>query len=475
MKEICNEHMTFQECELAIVRAAVDKAEEVQGRRVVRLPEVKKIINVVEKFLRKKQLICYGGTAINNILPKEDQFYNKDIEIPDYDFFSPSALKHAKELCDWYVNQGFLEVEAKSGVHHGTYKVYVNFMPVADITQMPRGLFDSLRASSIKVAGILYAPPNYLRMAMYLELSRPSGEVDRWEKVLKRLTLLNKHYHVTLLDCDNLTFQRQMSDPTNQEAIYKNVETTLVDQGAVFFGGYALSLYSQYMPKYLRKKLQHIPDFDVLSEEPLETAQIVKERLQDINISNVKLIKHPGVGEIISPHYEIKVGEDAIAFIYEPLACHSYNVIKVGSNKLKIATIDTMLSFYLAFIYADRPYYSPERIVCMAKFLFDVQQRNRLAQKGLLKRFSISCVGKQLTMEEIRNEKAEKFKELKADRSNPEYEEWFLRYRPGDKKLAQIQSKTSSKKKSKKSYSKKSKKSIKRSKSKSKKSKKSKK
>ena len=46
MKDICNEHMRFQECELAIVRAAVDKAEEVQGRRVVRLPEVKKIINV---------------------------------------------------------------------------------------------------------------------------------------------------------------------------------------------------------------------------------------------------------------------------------------------------------------------------------------------------------------------------------------------------------------------------------------------
>ena len=31
-------------------------------------------------------------------------------------------------------------------------------------------------------------------MLMYLELSRPAGDVSRWEKVLKRLTLLNKHY-----------------------------------------------------------------------------------------------------------------------------------------------------------------------------------------------------------------------------------------------------------------------------------------
>ena len=47
---------------------------------------------------------------------------------------------------------------------------------------------------AIQVANIFYCPPNYLRMAMYLELSRPDGDVSRWEKVLKRLTLLNKHY-----------------------------------------------------------------------------------------------------------------------------------------------------------------------------------------------------------------------------------------------------------------------------------------
>ena len=46
-------------------------------------------------------------------------------------------------------------------------------------------------------------------------------------------------------------------------------------------------------------------------------------------------------------------------------------------------------------------------------------------------------------------EKSEKFKLLKTDKNNPEYEAWFLRYRPGDKKLAQIQSNSSSSKKTK--------------------------
>ena len=43
---------------------------------------------------------------------------------------------------------------------------------------------------------------------MYLELSRPDGDVSRWEKVLKRLTLLNKHYPMKGLNCRVEDIQR---------------------------------------------------------------------------------------------------------------------------------------------------------------------------------------------------------------------------------------------------------------------------
>jgi len=89
-----------------------------------------------------------------------------------------------------------------------------------------------------------------------------------------------------------------------------------------------------------------------------------------------------------------------------------------------------MLSFYLAFIYADRIYYDINRILCMSQFLFDVQQHNRLKQTGLLKRFSINCYGKQPTLESMRFEKTEKYEELKGKRGSREFEEWFLRYIP---------------------------------------------
>ena len=169
---------SFQDKELAILREAVDKAEERAGKKIAQSEDVKKIMSIVENFLRAKKLVCYGGTAINNILPLQDQFYNKNIEIPDYDFYSSTALAHAKELADIYNKAGYEEVTASAGVHHGTFKVYVNFIPVADITQLTPELFKAVKKEAIMVNGILYAPPDFLRMAMYLELSRPDGDVS---------------------------------------------------------------------------------------------------------------------------------------------------------------------------------------------------------------------------------------------------------------------------------------------------------
>ena len=432
----CPPKMSFQDCELAILRKAIDKVEAVKGSSLLNTPEIKQIIQIVEQFIRRKKRICYGGTAINNILPAEDQFYDKSIELPDYDFFSSNALNDAIELANIYYSKGFEEVEAKAGVHKGTYKVFVNFIPVADITQLVPELYSSIKKEAIRVNGILYTPPNYLRMSMYLELSRPLGDVSRWEKVLKRLTLLNKAYPLKGEECSDVDIQRVFTGKKEEERdIYYEARDSLINQGVVFFGAMANRIYMKHHPSFKHKKMEHIPDFDVLSEDPETTATILKERLQDIGIKKVKTEKLKGVGEVIAPHYQVSVGEDIIAFIYEPLECHSYNVIRIGDKKVKIATIDTMLSFYLAFLYASKYYYQANRIVCMCQYLFEVQQKNRLKQKGVLKRFSINCYGQQSTLATSRAEKTEKYKELKGNRNSKEYKEWFLRYVPKEKKM----------------------------------------
>ena len=133
----------------------------------------------------------------------------------------------------------------------------------------------------------------------------------------------------------------------------------------VFFGGLANQLYNNYQKK--KKQIIKIPDFDVLSEDPETSAIIVKERLQENGFKNVTIRSKKGIGEIIAPHYEILVEGESIAFVYEPLACHSFNITTFDGQKIKIATIDTILSFFLAFIYADRPYYDVNRILKIGK------------------------------------------------------------------------------------------------------------
>lgn len=622
---------TFEEKELEILRETVDLVEKRKGEKIIQDPKIQKVISIVEKFIADKKLVCYGGTAINNILPEDAQFYNKDIELPDYDFYSDNALDCAKELADIYYKAGYEDVEAKSGVHHGTYKVFVNFTGIADITQMEPALFKAISRDAIIKQGIRYAPPDFLRMAMYLELSRPDGDVSRWEKVQKRLTLLNTHYPLKGYDCDKIEYQRGFEGATSgntgeisasrtrsrsksrsrsrsktatatasrsvkrggggsgsvkalkrdaiknvirkyhhlgaymkhlynsvssheekhgdftykleedkltrryrlvavyerflgkddefvlysmkrkeldpdaspsasrsasrsrsasksasrsrsrsrspspsktatatksrsrsrspvyemsksnlsysshrekelaETDVYNIVRRVFIKNKAVFFGGYANILYSRYMPKHQRRIIQKIPDFDVLSEDPRHLCEAVIHELTAHKYTGVKFTKHAGVGEVISEHYDIRIGDEVIAFLYKPLACHSYNTIRIhgdggsggsGGDNIRIATIDTMLSFYLAFIYADRVYYDTNRILCMSQFLFDVQRHNRLKQTGLLKRFSINCYGEQPTLESMRFEKTKKYEELKGKRNSREFEEWFLRYIP---------------------------------------------
>ena len=427
----------YENRELELLKNAINIEAKKRGERIAQNPIMKDIITVLEKFIHDKHLVCYGGTAINNILPPIDQFYNRNLEIPDYDFFSPNAMNDAKALADIYFKQGFSDVEAKAGVHYGTYKVFVNFFQIADITQLDSKLFSSLKKNAVSKDGILYSPPNFLRMAMYLELSRPGGDISRWEKVLKRLNLLNKNYPLKAEKCDPETFRHSLSarSKTKQyyyqkELIQDVIKNVVSSDNLVYIGGYANALYSRYLKNREKMYLVEIPDFDLLSNTPDKTAKKIKEELEKKGVLGVTIQTKPSIPEYLSTHYEIKVGSQPVAYVYKPLACHSYNTIKLDGHIFRVATIDTMMSFYLLFLYANRPYYNPRRTLCLCEYLFKIQQKNRLKMQGLLRRFSITCYGKQKTLEDIRTEKSKQFKKLKTKKNTNEYNKWFLRYNP---------------------------------------------
>jgi hypothetical protein len=418
---------------MEILHNAVNRAESKLGKKIKQSNDIVAIIKILENFMRRKKVVCYGGTAINNILPVVEQFYDKDVEIPDYDFFSPMAIKHAKELATIYANHNYTDVEVRAGMHKETYKVFVNFIPIADITQLEPKIFRVLYKNSIRKEGISYAPPDYLRLQIYNELSRPDGDVTRWEKIYRRLLLLNKSHPLKENPkCSEINFMRDFTgNPELNDTLYNLVKNTMINEGVVFIGGYASSLYGRYMPPDQKKQLLHVPDFDVLAEDPKAVAYILKGKLEEAGFKKVTIVKKPPVGnDIIMTHYEVIVDEDTLCFIYEPYGCYSYNTIKNKNTTVKVATIETMLLFLLAFLYADRPYYDHERVLCMAQYLINVQAKNRLEQKGLLKRFNINCYGNEKTIVELRSNKAAKYEELKDQKDSKEYNKYFFKYIP---------------------------------------------
>ena len=91
----------------------IEKAEQNMTKKIIEKREVTDIMKIVENFIRDKQLICYGGTAINNILPKKLQFYTNDFYIPDYDFFSTKPIQDTRTLANKFYKSGFSDVQAK--------------------------------------------------------------------------------------------------------------------------------------------------------------------------------------------------------------------------------------------------------------------------------------------------------------------------------------------------------------------------
>jgi hypothetical protein len=410
--------MSIEECEMILLRNAVQEAENKNTMQIT--PEVRKMVKLLEDFLRKKKLICYGGIAINNILPLNSQFYDFTKEIPDYDFYSKTPLDDAKELADVYHENDFDDIEAKAGKHSGTFKVFVGVIGIADITFLEPEIFDNLAKEVVVKNGICYASPKFLRMNLYLELSRPKGMVNRWEKILSRLNLLNKFYPF------QIQTRIQSRNAVSQNALLDRfIFAFLIKHDVVFFGGYAFNWYAKE-PQFASQSSQ----FDLLTEAYQELPQKLMDYLKAKGFECTSEEKS-AIGEILPEHTVILYKTAIICRMYKPIACYSYNEIIVDYTHIRLASMQTMIMFFFAFQFAnDVEEYDKERILSMAEVLFNIEQTNRVEKNGLLKRFNVDCYGNQQSLYDILKKK----KELKKQKfKTKEEKDWhFLFYRPSD-------------------------------------------
>jgi hypothetical protein len=393
-----------------------DKANEIIQYESAHNPEIQYAIDIVGNFLRKRKRVCYGGTAINAILPKSLKFYDPQKDLPDYDFFTPNAKQDIKEIVRDIQQAGFPDVIERVGIHEGTHKIMVNFVPIADISEMDPEIYKGLFKRSIQKDGIHYADADFLRMLMYLEISRPRGQVARWPKVFERLTLLNAAFPPKLCRTRTEELVGRVSLPF---FIRKVLLDYVIDNERVLMGAEVVSMYDWLISKsrrlnpqitwFLNKRGMIV----FLSPEAERDAYRLREIFGSEEVT-IELLD--AKGEIVPARAVVSYRKMPFVVILQETACHSFITLKLQEKKtLRVASLETMITFY----YALMMFTQDEKVLefymsCLCQKLVEMSQK--LHQKGgvgPIPSFSIECSGYQKGFATLLKEKFERIEREK--------------------------------------------------------------
>ena len=399
--------------QIDIIKEASDIAQKKIDYITAHDDNIIRAIEVVETFLKKSHRLCYGGQAINAHLPAKYKFYDSNASIPDYDFFTPQQDKDINTIVKDLRKAGFIDISAREGVHKGTIKIYVDYSPVADITLIDKKLYRLLSKREFKIDGISYLDANTLRMLMYLELSRPQGEVSRWPKVFERLSLFNEFIAFKPCRLSSVSFGGEIN--RNQ---LKFVINYIITNKRIFAGADLVELYNSSLRHkkiytnwiFTTKK----PIIFLSSDLENDAKQIVTEfRLMDKKIS---LTSYSSKGmEIIPSMKVISCNKKNIVYIINETSCHSYfNVPIKNGSIIRIASMDTLITTYFSLGLIDSKFFHIGSMECLANKLVEISSKARKNPDNFLFPFiSIKCSGYQPSFPSLIRNKVKRLTERK--------------------------------------------------------------
>ena len=156
------------------------------------------LLEVVKKFIIRKELILYGGIAIDYALRLKGEKLYSDYNISDYDVYSSSHIKDAEEMVNELSRLGYKNISAIKAIHVQTMRVRWDHIAILDIGYVPKSVLN--RIPILKYNGMPFVDPIFQYMDMHYSLCLPfSGApmeniTHRWDKDITRYNLMLKHY-----------------------------------------------------------------------------------------------------------------------------------------------------------------------------------------------------------------------------------------------------------------------------------------
>jgi hypothetical protein len=316
--------------------------------------EYKRNIGLIKQFGRDKQLVVYGGYAQDVLLKSKNKpgIYNDDSN-SDIEFYSPNYLKDAIELAKLFHNKkwgGYLGIAIREATHIGTLSLTVNGLQLADITFVPKHIYEKL--PFIKQNGMRLIHPliktidfyrvfndpylSYFRLEDKNEFSRFKKNIEAFS--LEELVKVNKTSpKIKCLD--------QKISKIIRNTISKNSTNNIV------IGQYALEYYKHFNKK---PTVLQVPFYEIISINYIKDVHYYRDELEKIKTKNSFISTkeyYPCfqyTDRKIEFYHEQKSGKkDLVLVIYKMIdKCTPY--INIPQKKLDIGSYPLVLLF--AFI-----------------------------------------------------------------------------------------------------------------------------
>jgi hypothetical protein len=164
--------------------------------------EIENAQKVILNYIINKKRKIYGGTALNEVIRsknKNDVFYDDEVDLKDYDIYSPNPIEDIVNVCNILQDKKFKYVEGSEADHQGTYSVFVHFYNVLDISYVPYNVYNKI--PFIEINNMIYTHPDFVRIDTFRMFTDPINSYEqRLEKQFNRFVILEKHYGIKKLN-----------------------------------------------------------------------------------------------------------------------------------------------------------------------------------------------------------------------------------------------------------------------------------
>lgn len=363
------------------------------------------LFEVVLRILRKYDVLLYGGSAINAILPEKYKFYSKT-ELPDIDVFCTAdtyANMHA-DLINTFIHDGNMITTIKEALHINTYKLMSEGLHLLDITVVEKDTFTTLKTGRIRTSFKLYtANVDYLKYSLHTFISQPLDS-HRWSKIYERILKVYDVYpvHSTNTPIDVRKYYIHCSQIP--KTLIANAKTQIHNYNLVGFGWdiietYLMDITDKTMaishPEYLKNpKYYPIQYVTVAKNDASAMAESIVNALNDPNLSVVYV---PDAHSILPMYVAIAYKNLNFIYIFETNNCASYIAYKNGLY----LSIHSIVRYLYLMYFGTKDHH----LLSTINHLVSLLLANMSSSKIRYKQFIVDCYGEQKGLFTLRKEK----------------------------------------------------------------------